>query len=119
LIFSRQSTAPNIWLVHAALELKVLRSFSSNARKVSSTQQKKAIKDGLLQAIAYKQDHAAQIGMLCCFDMRRPSLCNGTACLSSIRSRAKKSEIELRHYRLYGSAADLRADRYGNRSTAA
>jgi hypothetical protein len=119
LIFSRHATVANAWLCHAALELKVLRSFSSGASPVSSTARKKAILDGLLQAIAYKREQAAENGMLCCFDMRMPRHCDGAACFDPIIARATRSKIQLRRYRLYGSSADLRRDKYGESSPAA
>lgn len=113
LILSRHATNANAWVCHAALELKVLRSFSVSARTVSSTVRQKAVKDGLLQAIAYKREQSAKYGMLCCFDMRTPRHCDGDACFNPIKARAKRNMIQLRRYRLYGSAADLRAEKYG------
>lgn len=119
LIISKHATNANAWLCHAALELKVLRSLSSGARPISTTVRRKAIKDGLLQAIAYKREQSAKHGMLCCFDMRTPKHCNGDGCFNPIRAQAKRKVIQLRRYRLYGSAADLRADKYGSTSSTA
>jgi hypothetical protein len=119
LLSSRHPTASNTWVSLASLELKVLRSFTSGGSRVSSPTRTKAIADGLLQAMAYKREHDARDGLLCCFDMRTPGHCDGTTCLNPIKARAKRNKIELRHYRLYGSSADLRADKYGRNSGAA
>ena len=59
LLISSKQVGAIAWLCHAVLELKVLRSFSSSGRSVSSTVRKKAVEDGLLQAIAYKRQHDA------------------------------------------------------------
>jgi hypothetical protein len=114
LISSRHLTAPHTWVAHAALELKVLRSFTSGGGRVSSKVRTAAVAGGLLQAIAYKRQEAAQNGLLCCYDMRAPSHCDGAVCLDPIRPRAKRNKIDLRHYRVYGSSADLRAAVYGS-----
>jgi hypothetical protein len=113
LISSRKPTMVNTWVSHAALELKVLRSFTSGARKVSPTTRAKAVTDGLLQAIAYKKENSAKDGLLCCFDMRVPTQYNGISCFNPINAKATRDKILLRHYRLYGSSADLRLDKYG------
>jgi hypothetical protein len=118
LIVSHHLTQPNTWIYHAVLELKVLRSRTSGGKAVSLTVRASAVSDGLLQAIAYKHEHAAELGMLCCFDMRLPGHCNGDACFEPVRSQAVEHQIELRRYRLYGSSEDRRADRYGRSSTA-
>jgi hypothetical protein len=113
LVVSPHKSQANAWLYHAALELKVLRSFTAGGKSVPATKSAKAVSDGLLQAIAYKREHAAELGMLCCFDMRVPKHCNGDGCFAGIGKKAEKNLIELRRYRLYGSSADLRADKYG------
>lgn len=119
LVVSRDLRKGNAWLHHAAMELKVLRSFSSRQKPVSATARKKALDKGLLQAIAYKTEHAATVGMLCCFDMRLPRHADGNACFAPIRRRATTDSIELRRFRLYGSAEDLRRDKYRDPSSAA
>jgi len=114
LISSRHLTAPHTWVAHAALELKVLRSFTSGGGRVSSNVRTAAVADGLLQAIAYKRQEAAQNGLLCCYDMRAPSHYDGAVCLDPARPRARRNRIDLRHYRLYGSSADFRTAVYGS-----
>jgi hypothetical protein len=107
------------WFYHAALELKVLRSFTSGGSSVSNAKNTQAVGDGLLQVIAYKREHSAELGMLCCYDMRTPKKCNGDGCFVGIAKKAEKTGIELRRYRLYGSSADLRADKYGDNGSGA
>lgn len=113
LVVSPHASQHHAWLYHAALELKVLRSFTSGGHSVAKTRTAKAISDGLLQAIAYKSEQAAEIGMLCCFDMRTPTHCNGDACFAPVAKKAQQSGVELRRYRLYGSSSDLRAEKHG------
>jgi hypothetical protein len=117
LITSRSTTVASGWISHAALELKVLRSFTSSGRRVSAPARTKAVSDGLLQVIAYRRERDAQEGMLCCFDMCLPKHSNGATIFNGILPRAKRNKIELRHYRLYGTSADLRTDKYGNGSS--
>ncbi len=118
LVVSRDPKKSNAWLHHAAMELKVLRSFSSRLTPVSSAVRRKALEKGLEQAISYKKEHGATIGLLCCFDMRSPAHADGTACFALINRRAAKRAIELRLFRLYGSVVDLRSDKYGESSDA-
>lgn len=113
LIVSPHKSQHHAWLYHAALELKVLRSFSSGGKSIAKTRTAKAISDGLLQAIAYKSEQSAEVGMLCCFDMRTPAHCDGDGCFSPVAKKAESSAVELRRYRLFGSSADLRAEKHG------
>jgi hypothetical protein len=118
LLISSQSNSSNGgWVFHAVLELKVLRSLTSGAHSVSATVREKAIQDGLIQAIAYKRERAAENGMLCCYDMRAPKHYNGTTCFDPIKAKAARNKIELRHYRVYGTSADLRAEKYGGKTS--
>jgi hypothetical protein len=117
-ISSRHLTQENTWIVHATLELKVLRSVDSGSHPIAATVRERAIEDGYLQALAYRNERQAQLGMLCCYDMRKPAHCNGDMCLQAVKDRASQDGIELRCYRLYGSSADLRKDKYGAKATA-
>jgi hypothetical protein len=116
LISSR--TKGNAWQSHAALELKVLRSFTSGGSAVSNSVRVKAIAGGLLQAIAYRNENSAKDGLLCCFDMRAPQHCDGPVYFKPVATKAKKEKIGLRHFRIYGSSEDLRKDKYGESGTA-
>ena len=117
-VVSRHLTNGSEWSHHAALELKVVRSLDAGKNSVSRAKQSDAISSGLLQAVAYRNEHSAEVGMLCCFDMRLPQHCDGDALLDPERENADHHNIELRRYRLYGSSADLRSDRYGELSGA-
>jgi hypothetical protein len=119
LISSRHPDEPNSWISHAALELKVLRSFTSGGSAVSAPARAKAIHDGLLQAIAYRRENNALDGLLCCYDMRMPRHYDGLSCFKPVDARAKRNRIKLRNYHLYASSKDLRTDRYGGGSTSA
>jgi hypothetical protein len=118
LISSRSATVPSGWVSHAALELKVLRSFTSGGNSVSAPTREKAVSKGLLQAIAYRREQDAEEGMLCCYDMCLPKHYGGTNIFKNVLTQAKRNKIQLRSYRLYGSSVDFREDKYGAASSA-
>ncbi|MGJ4916056.1 hypothetical protein [Bradyrhizobium oligotrophicum] len=101
------------WLNHAALELKVLRSFTSGGSAVSSAARVRAVRNGLLQAVAYRNENDAKNGLLCCFDMRAPKHCDGASYLKPISAKAKQQKIGLRSFRIFASSEDLRQHKYG------
>lgn len=119
LLISSKGSDPKAWTSHAALEMKVLRSFTSGGKSVSGPRRDAAVNEGLLQAIAYKEERGAQEGMLCCYDMTAPKHSKGPDLFKTIAPKAKKHAIELRRYRIYGTSADLRRDKYGDGSPAA
>lgn len=113
MLVSRHPTQENTHIHHAVMELKVLRSRTFGNNPVSETVRQKAIKKGLEQAIAYKNEQSAKIAMLCCFDMRTVAHCDHNGCFEPVSGRAKTAGIALRRYRMYGSSDDLRAEKYG------
>lgn len=119
MIVSKHPTTEHSWIYHAALELKVLRSVDAGNNSVSESSRRQAIEKGTTQAIAYKSEHNAKHGLLCCFDMRKPTHCDGNSCFDHIRDLGAKYGIMLRRYRVYGSADDLRKDKYAGESPAA
>lgn len=119
LISSRSATVPSGWVSHAALELKVLRSFTSGGNSVSAPTREKAVENGMLQVIAYRHERDAEEGMLCCYDMCLPKHCGGESIFKKVVTQAKRNKIQLRSYRVYGTSADFRKDRYGAESPAA
>lgn len=112
LVLSKHSTMTNTWICHAALELKVVRSFTSGAKGVSKAALSAAIEKGLGQVTAYMSEQSAAHGLLCCYDMRSPKHCDGDALFKPIQKRAHNRGILLRRYRLYGTSEDLRNDKY-------
>lgn len=95
---------------HAVLELKVLRSFSAGGSNVAKAVNAGAVKKGVGQARGYSKDKGALNAMLCCYDMRTPTQADGDKCFDPVRSIALKNSVQLRSYRLYGKADDLRKD---------
>lgn len=61
-------------LMHAILELKVLRSFGSSGKSVSEAECLRWMKKGVKQAVIYGQSRFAKECALCCFDMRKNPL---------------------------------------------
>lgn len=113
LVVRRHPSDANAWINHAILELKILRSRTSGGNAVSSKKRLEAVRDGFLQAVAYKTERKVALGMLCCFDMRLPLHNDGEGCLDPVRMDAEARNIALRRYRLYGSSDHLRAEKYG------
>ncbi|MGJ4965228.1 hypothetical protein [Bradyrhizobium sp. HKCCYLRH3061] len=109
LLMSRRGEA---WLCQAVLELKVLRSLTSTGKAVPQTVTVRSIEDGLLQVVSYKTQNSAKLGMLCCYDMRKPSHCNDDKCFDPVRGLATTNAIHLRRYRVYNSSKQLRTAKY-------
>jgi hypothetical protein len=91
---------------HAILELKVLRSYGSTGKSVSSTVTRAWIKSGVTQAFSYGEEWGAKRRALCCFDMRKQP--TGELCFRAVRALAKKLSVELRLWFLFGSSARYR-----------
>lgn len=98
------------WVYLAALELKVLRSFTSGRGKVSPTVVAKAVKKGLRQAIAFRTVRKARNAVLCCYDMRNED--TGEVCFEPIGGCAEKYDIELKRWYLYNSSETFRQATY-------
>ncbi|MFC7334429.1 hypothetical protein [Rhodocista pekingensis] len=111
LIKSKHPTVNNCWVYDAVFELKVLRSLDAGENPVSKSSNKDAIDKGVNQAISYKDENDARMGLLCCFDLRKPDHCDGEICLDAVRPLAQRHSIELRIFRVYGSADDFRRER--------
>jgi hypothetical protein len=111
LLMSRQGDA---WHCQAVLELKVLRSLTSTGKPVSQTVASQAIEDGVLQVVSYKKQNSAKLGMLCCYDMRKPGHCNDDQCFDPVRTLATARDVHLRRYRVFNSSKELRSAKYKN-----
>ena len=109
LMISKQGES---WLCQAVLELKVLRSFSSSGTAVPPKVSDQAIKDGVLQVVAYKSQNSAKLGVLCCYDMRKPAHCNDDQCFDPVKPLAKQHDVHLRRYRVFHSSKKLRLAKY-------
>ncbi|MCP1909631.1 hypothetical protein J2R96_002111 [Bradyrhizobium elkanii] len=109
LLMSRQGDA---WQCQAVLELKVLRSLTSTGKPVAQTVASQAIADGVLQVVSYKTQNAAKLGVLCCYDMRKPGHCNDDKCFDPVRALAIARNVHLRRYRVFNSSKELRSTKY-------
>lgn len=92
---------------YAILELKVLRSFGSTGRAVTSEYTDKWIESGIEQAAAYRIEKEARWSALCCFDMRLEDL-GHTRCFESVRGMAECLYVRLGRWYLYASQDDYR-----------
>lgn len=109
LLMSQQGDA---WHCQAVLELKVLRSLTSTGKPVAQTVASQAIEDGVLQAVSYKTQNSAKLGILCCYDMRKPDHCNDDKCFDPVRTLAIARDVHLRRYRVFNSSKELRSAKY-------
>ncbi len=93
-------------IVHAILELKVLRSFGSGGIAVREREVSKWIESGVIQAAEYRRDRHALASALCCFDMRRSS--NGEQCFEHVKELAKEQDVDLKLWVIYQSSKQYR-----------
>lgn len=93
---------------HGILELKVLRSFSHGGTIVAKTYTSGWISSGVEQAAAYRDSKGARWGALICFDMRQHDI-GEAASFKHVRTLAKKLDVHLRRWFLYGTSKQLRS----------
>jgi hypothetical protein len=96
-------------LLHAILELKVLRQLTQQGRTVSPRTVRTWIEDGVRQAASYRQERNARSTALCCFDMR--SDFTGPQCFAHVAAAAAADQVELRVWHLFSSASAARRHR--------
>lgn len=95
----------------AALELKVFRSFTETGSSVSSSKTDEAIQKGLTQVIGYRAERSANLGYLCCYDLRKSD--HGDGCFEHVKQRADDHGIELRRWFVPHSEEQYREAEYG------
>ena len=103
------SERPGYFIRHALLELKVLRSFGSTGARVTNTQIRAWIDEGVDQAFSYGDERGTLQSALCCFDMRRSH--TDIACFKEIIEKAKSLSVIIRVWDLFASAKAYRAAR--------
>ena len=86
----------------AVIELKVLRSFRYNGRKIRTNAIPRWIAKGVRQVAAYRNEREAQFGLLMCFDMRDSD--TGEQCFLHISSLARELSVHLSRWFLYNSS---------------
>ena len=91
---------------HAVIELKVLRSLGESGRSYSPNEVTEAIRSGLDQAAAYKEEKGHRLALLCCFDMRKAD--TGEQCFNGIKGTARDREVHLRRWYLFATSKLLR-----------
>lgn len=92
---------------HAVIELKVLRSYRYSGSSVSEPETRRWIKDGVIQAMAYRNEKNIQWSALCCFDMREDDEGDGV-CFTHVRNIAAALDVILGRWFIYKSARDYR-----------
>jgi hypothetical protein len=98
---------PGYVIRHVVLELKVLRSFGSGGASYSPAQNRRAIKEGMEQAYAYKSERDALDCALCCFDMRQSHA--NDSCFDHVRSDAARLKVTLKVWNIYAKLTEYRA----------
>ncbi|WP_156500051.1 hypothetical protein [Ectothiorhodospira sp. BSL-9] len=99
---------------HAILELKVLRSQTSNGVAQSDSEIKRWVQSGLDQALAYRVDRQCRAAALCCFDMRAEDI-GDELCFAHIKHAAAKADVALRRWYIYSSSKKYRKQMSDNR----
>ena len=92
---------------HAIIELKVLRSYWSTGSRVSDGEAGKWIREGMVQAAAYRKEKVVRWSAVCCFDMRSHDI-GDAECFDPVRECACKLSVVLRRWFLFANADDYR-----------
>src|SRR5665647_87805 len=101
----------NAWTYYGVLELKVLRSRGFSGGHYGDQDNSEAIRKGIGQAAAYRDDVHANWAFLCCFDMRIAEDLS-ELCFDGHRELATERDVELGRWRLYNSSDALRDAEY-------
>lgn len=97
----------NEWI----LELKALTDRTDSGGEVKLPEVRKRVSDGLIQAIAYRNDEHAQNAALCCYDMRKDDEGDDN-CFQEIRVDAEKEAIRLWRWILHRTTKKAREEQY-------
>lgn len=90
----------------AILELKALKARDAGGNSVSDQQTSDWVREGILQAFAYRETKKAKAGALCCFDLRDAP--TGDLCFRPHIKEAARLDVALRVWYLYRSAVQFR-----------
>ena len=107
-IFEQEPTDRSKITQHGVLELKVLRTYRESGAAVSETETTDWIKLGVEQAHAYRSSKGSKWSALLCFDMRCKNV-GDHLCFKHCRTLARRLNVHLRRWFIYGSAAQLRS----------
>ncbi|QZO01149.1 hypothetical protein [Chenggangzhangella methanolivorans] len=106
-IVIRKRMAAGLWKTSAAVELKVVRSFSSTGRPTPAAALVKHIARGYKQIREYRKELEATEGWLVTYDMRKIDA-RGNDLYSPHSAAAVADELNLHLEALYGTADDYR-----------
>lgn len=90
------------------LELKALRSRGSTGNAYSTSETKKIVSDGLVQAYQYRDNLSAMWAALCCFDLRMDAD-DINECITEIAQDALDHQVSVDVWRLFNSSKRYRA----------
>lgn len=96
----------SIFVRHALLELKVLRSFGSTGDIFSEKYNLDWVESGVNQAASYRKERGARASALCCFDMRKEN--SGEECFTHVSDLAQQLKVALRVWFLYATSKQYR-----------
>lgn len=97
---------PTVWIHHAILELKVVKSFTYSGSPVAEATNKAAVSDGLDQARDYRTAHSCRLAALCCYDMRKKPDPEGA--IAHEKARAAQEDIGLWAWPVYNKVKAVR-----------
>jgi len=106
LLIEESCPTPGLVMIHAILELKVIRSFGSTGRTCSDAENLKWMKSGVKQALTYQKKRSAKECALCCFDMRKDPTDDSD--FNQVESLAAKHTVVFRRWILWNSSAAYR-----------
>jgi len=97
---------PGKLIRHVVLELKVLRSIRESGATVPTSVAKEAVREGLIQAAAYRDEKNFASAVVCCFDMRKDY--SGRTCFKHVLKDASQRSVTLWVWHLFNSAKAYR-----------
>lgn len=106
MLLEQDPVDPEIWIHHAILELKVVKSFTHTGSPVSDRDNKAAVTEGLDQARDYRTAHSCRLAALCCFDMRKKP--DPADAIAHEVSRAADEDIGLWAWPIYNKVKAVR-----------
>ncbi|WP_434971577.1 hypothetical protein [Microbacterium paraoxydans] len=92
---------------YGVLELKALRSRGSTGAAYSTSETKKIVSDGLVQAYQYRDNLSAMWAALCCFDLRMDAD-DMNDCISEVAQPAVDHQVTVDVWRLFNSSKRYR-----------
>lgn len=109
-----QKIVVNEWV----LELKALTDKTESGNPVPSSDIKKRISDGLIQAVSYRKEEHARHTALCCYDMRADDE-GDDVCFAEVRAEADDEKVFLWRWYIFRTTKELRTEKQSAKKASA